>query len=98
MFCVSYPVFHWKIHFVPQAIACDIHIDIGTYDFVGNMGKDFMVDLERMGNQFGGQLLEVLNATFGYLEHVNSAKDNTGKVNNKHSTHAPDKVKKFYTA
>lgn len=88
----------WNVHFVPQAIACDLHRDIGRFDFVGNMGQDFMFDLERMADKFGGPLPEILNTTFGYMEHVGSGKKNTGKDSNRHATHAPEKVQKFFTA
>ncbi len=57
-----------------------------------------MFDIERMANQFGGPLPELLNASFGYVEHVRTGKRNTGKDNSHHSTHAPGKVKQFYTA
>ena len=62
------------------------------------MGQDFMLELDRMANQFGGPLPEILNASFGYMEHIDSGKKNTGKDNNRHATHAPAKVKQFYTA
>ena len=86
----------WNVHFVPQAIACDLHRTIDEYDFIGKMGEDFMSDLERMADQFGGRLPEVLNASFAYLDHVGTK--NTGKEMNRHATHAPAKVKQFYTA
>jgi len=91
----------WNLHFIPQAIACDLYRNIGSYDFVGNMGEDFMSDLERMANQFGGQLPEALNTSFGYQKYLNSGEKNTGKdkkYKTGHATHAPEKVKKFYTA
>mmetsp|Transcript_24821 Transcript_24821/g.40420 ORF Transcript_24821/g.40420 Transcript_24821/m.40420 type:complete len:100 (-) Transcript_24821:452-751(-) len=62
------------------------------------MGENFMSDLERMANQFGDQLPRVLNETFGYKTKANLEKKNTGKEKNRHATHAPEKVKKFYTA
>ena len=88
----------WNVHFVPQAIACDLHRDIDKYDFVGKMGTDFMFELERMANQFQGQLPEVLNSSFGYMDKVKTGKKNTGREQNWHSTHAPTKVQQFYTA
>mmetsp|Transcript_1660 Transcript_1660/g.3676 ORF Transcript_1660/g.3676 Transcript_1660/m.3676 type:complete len:421 (-) Transcript_1660:445-1707(-) len=88
----------WNAHFIPQAIVCDLHRNIDKYDFVGNMGENFMSDLERMANQFGDQLPRVLNETFGYKTKANLEKKNTGKEKNRHATHAPEKVKKFYTA
>lgn len=87
----------WNTHFVPQALVCDLHRDIGNYDFVGHMGENFMFEIERMTGQFGGQLPEALNETFGYMEHVRLGMKTTGK-NNAHATHAMTKVKKFFTA
>lgn len=87
----------WNTHFVPQAIMCDLHRTIGRYDFVGNMGRNFMPDLERMANRYGGPLPAVLNDTFGYMKHVSSGKENYGKDENSHATHAPAKVQQFYT-
>lgn len=86
------------MHFVPQAIVCDLHRDIDSFEFVGNMGQDFMFDLEKMAIQYGGPLPEILNSTFGYMEHVQSGKRNTGKDRDIHSTNAPEKVQQFYTA
>ena len=92
-------MWQWNIHFIPQAIACDLHRRIGTFDFVGNMGEDFMQDLERMANQFGGHLPKALDTTFRYEARLKSGKTNTGKVSvRSHASHAPEKVKKFYTA
>lgn len=89
----------WNLHFIPQAIACDLHRRIDEFSFVGNMGEDFMFELERMADQFGGgPLADVMNSTFNYLEFVKLQKKNTGNVVRRHSTHAPAKVQKFYTA
>lgn len=89
----------WNVHFVPQAIFCDLHRNIDKYDFVGNMGKDFYFDLDRMANQFGGQLPEILNSSFGYKDHVLSGNhENTGKQGSGHAMHTPTKVARFYTA
>mmetsp|Transcript_8224 Transcript_8224/g.16725 ORF Transcript_8224/g.16725 Transcript_8224/m.16725 type:complete len:408 (-) Transcript_8224:1037-2260(-) len=89
----------WNVHFVPQAMFCDLHRNIDKYDFVGNMGKDFYFDLDRMANQFGGQLPEILNSTFGYKDHVMSGNhENTGKQGSGHAMHTPAKVARFYTA
>lgn len=79
-------------------MACDLYRKVDTYDFVGKMGTDFMYDLERMAKQFGGQLPEVLNASFNYMEQVKLGKKNTGRDKNSHATHAPAKVQQFYTA
>ncbi|EJK74711.1 hypothetical protein THAOC_03599 [Thalassiosira oceanica] len=86
----------WNVHFVPQAIACDLYRKLDTYDFVGKMGTDFMFELDRMATQFGGQLPEVLNKSFAYKEHVKAGKVNTGS-SNRHATHAPAKVQKYFT-
>jgi len=89
----------WNSHFVPQALHCDLYRNINMYHFVGNMGRDFYFELERMANQFGGQLPEILNTTFGYIKHVkNDNHENTGQQGNKHAKHAAEKVSRFYTA
>ncbi len=89
----------WNEHFVPQALHCDLYRNIDKYHFVGIMGRDFYFDLDRMANQFGGQLPEILNSTFGYIAHVkNENHDNTGKQNSGHAKHAAEKVARFYTA
>eukprot|EP00581_Thalassiosira_minuscula_P012189 CAMPEP_0183715056 /NCGR_PEP_ID=MMETSP0737-20130205/9419_1 /TAXON_ID=385413 /ORGANISM="Thalassiosira miniscula, Strain CCMP1093" /LENGTH=417 /DNA_ID=CAMNT_0025944113 /DNA_START=461 /DNA_END=1714 /DNA_ORIENTATION=- len=87
----------WNVHFVPQAIFCDLYRNIDKYDFVGIMGDHFMDDLERMVNHFGGKLPEALNTVFRYKEKLKSGKKNT-RNNEEHATHASEKVKKFYTA
>jgi|EP00970_Alexandrium_tamarense_P008445 hypothetical protein len=88
----------WNVHFVPMAITCDLHRRIHEFDFVGNMGKEFMVDLERMAGQFGGKLPQALDSTFGYVAKIEENKlNNTGK-GNFHATHAPEKVAMYYTA
>jgi len=88
----------WNVHFVPQALMCDLYRTIDTkYSFIGNMGKEFMIDLERMANQFGGRLPAQLDKTFQYVEGVKASKfNNTGK-HNSHATHAPEKVAQYYT-
>jgi hypothetical protein len=95
-FCVVRP--KWNVHFVPQAIVCNLHQNIGSYTFVGNMGQDFMFEIERMANQFGGPLPELLNASFGYVGQVKAGKKNIGKDKSGHATYAPGKVQQFYTA
>ena len=63
------------------------------------MGGDFHFDLDRMATQFGGQIPEVLNGTFGYMDNVkNGNHNNTGKNVGGHAKHAAEKVKRFYTA
>jgi len=88
----------WNLHFIPQAMVCDLHSSIHTYDFVGNMGKEFMNDLDRMATTFGGRLPRILNESFNYQTLLKEEKENLGKDNNRHSTHAPAKVAKYYTA
>ena len=89
----------WNVHFVPQALHCDLHRSIDKYDFVGNMGKDFYFELDRMANQFGGQLPAILNSTFEYMVHMKSGNhENTGKHGSGDATHAPENVARFYTA
>ena len=89
----------WNAHFVPQALHCDLYRNIDKYHFVGTMGPDFYFDLERMANQFGGQLPEILNTTFEYMDHVKRDNHyNTGKQDSKHSMHASEKVMRFYRA
>ena len=95
MYVASSP--KWNLHFLPQAIACDLHRNIGSYAFVGNMGQDFMLEVERMAKQFGGPLPELLNATFGYVKHVKAGEKNIGN-DSSHPTYAPGKVLQFYTA
>jgi len=86
-------------HFVPQALHCDLYRNIGKYHFVGKMGKDFYFDLDRMANRFGGQLPEILNNTFGYMDHVkNENHENTGKQGSQHAKLASEKVMRFYSA
>ena len=63
------------------------------------MGKDFYFDLDRMANQFGAQLPEVLYSSFRYMDHVkNENHNNTGNSVGNHAKHASEKVKRFYTA
>ena len=88
----------WDVHFVPQAFSCDLYRKLDTFDFVGKMDRNFMFDLNRMADQFGGRLPEVLNKSFGYVEHVANHKVNYGRDEDEHSTHAPAKVQKFFTA
>jgi hypothetical protein len=61
---------------LPQAMSCDLHRNIDRYAFVGNMRGEFMFDVERMASQFGGQLPELLNASFEYMERVGAGKKN----------------------
>lgn len=89
----------WNVHFVPQALMCDLYRTIDTqYDFVGDMGHEFMLDLERMADQFGGRLPSHLNRIFGYVKGVEQKRFNNTGSSTKHATHAPDKVAKYYTA
>ena len=88
----------WNVHFVPQAIFCDLYRNINNYD-VYMMGKDFMWELNRMANQYGGLLPKVLNDTFQYQSKLKneSMSSNLG-ADTKHGTKAPTKVAKYYTA
>ena len=90
----------WNLHVVPQAFACDLYRNVKQYDFVGNMGKDFMLDLQRMANQFGGVLPQVLNASFGYQLYtsIGTKHVNIGTSDDYMGTQAPRKVNHFYTA
>lgn len=98
-FCVVVRPTKWNVHFLPQAIVCNLHQNIDRYAFVGNMGQDFMFEIERMANQFGGPLPDLLNASFGYVEQVRAGKkNNIGKDKSGHATYAPGKVEQFYTA
>lgn len=90
----------WNVHFVPQAIFCDLYRNIDTYDFVGVMGKQFMSELDRMANRYGGMLPEVLENAFQYQSKLNNeslANANVGS-DNSHGTKAPEKVAKYYSA
>lgn len=100
----------WNVHFVPQAITCDLYRSIHTYDFVGVMGKQFMSELDRMAQRYGGGesssssssslLALVLNDTFEYqskLQNESIALLNLG-ADNKHGTKAPTKVARYYSA
>ena len=89
----------WNVHFVPQAIFCDLYRNINNYD-VYMMGKDFMKELDRMANRYGGLLPEVLDDTFQYqskLKNESLLSSNLG-ADTKHGTKAPGKVAKYYTA
>jgi len=103
----------WNVHFVPQAIFCDLYRTIGTYDFVGVMGKSFMSELNRMADRYGGMLPDVLDDIFSYrssldlLQHNESSStaavaavakgDNVGSEK-AHGTKAPAKVARYYSA
>jgi hypothetical protein len=87
----------WNVHFVPQALYCDLYRTIADYAFVGDMGKEFMVDLERMAHQFG-KLQFQLDKTFGYVKGVEAKRHNNTGNSNHHATHAPEKVAMYYNA
>jgi hypothetical protein len=89
----------WNVHFVPQALYCDLYRTIDTdYEFVGDMGKEFMMDLERMANRFKGRLPFQLDKTFGYIKGVEAKRHNNTGNSNQHATHAPEKVAMYYNA
>ncbi|KAL3801054.1 hypothetical protein HJC23_002347 [Cyclotella cryptica] len=89
----------WNVHFVPQAIFCDLYRNINNYD-VYFMGKSFMPELDRMSSRYGGLLPETLNDIFQYKSHIgnvtNGSEGNVG-ANNSHGTKAPTKVAKYYS-
>jgi len=62
------------------------------------MDGNFMMDLNRMANQFGGPLPDILDSFFGYK---NFTKRESKPVNvgshRGHATRAPKKVARFYT-
>jgi hypothetical protein len=64
------------------------------------MDGNFMSDLNRMANQFGGPLPDILNDFFGYRSYTTSDNKhvNVGSSGGRHSTRAPEKVAQFYTA
>ncbi|KAL7522447.1 hypothetical protein ACHAWX_007130 [Stephanocyclus meneghinianus] len=101
MFAAYVDVFplKWNVHFVPQAIFCDLYRNIDNYD-VYFMGKSFMSELDRMASRYGGLLLQSLNDAFQYKSHVinetNASEGNVG-ANNSHGTKAPTKVAKYYS-
>lgn len=89
----------WNVHFVPQAFYCDLYRRIQTdYAFVGDMGKEFMIDLERMANQFKGRLPFQLDKIFQYVKAVEAKRHNNTGNSNRHATHAPEKVAIYYNA
>ena len=96
----------WNVHFVPQALFCDLYRNIGDYDFVGVMGKSFMSELDRMARRYGGPLPNALDDAFGYKSKLSPiddddgtspGKDNLGAENG-HGTRAPAKVAMYYSA
>lgn len=87
----------WNVHFVPQALFCDLYRHIDTYDFVGVMGKQFMAELDRMANRYGGLLPEVLENTFRYQSKLVVSEENVGMDKN-HGTKSPEKVARYYSA
>jgi hypothetical protein len=62
------------------------------------MGKEFMMDLERMANGFKGRLPFQLDKTFGYIKGVEAKRHNNTGNSNQHATHAPEKVAMYYNA
>eukprot|EP00804_Cyclotella_cryptica_P022822 CCRYP_005028-RA/>CCRYP_005028-RA protein AED:0.33 eAED:0.33 QI:403/1/1/1/1/1/2/72/434 len=88
----------WNLHFIPQAFACDLYRNIKQYDFVGKMDGNFMMDLNRMANQFGGPLPDLLDSFFGYRNYTKSEINHVNVGSRRgHSTRAPNKVVRFYT-
>ncbi|KAL7549922.1 hypothetical protein ACHAWF_013174 [Thalassiosira exigua] len=91
----------WNVHFVPQASLLQIfswyNTHVGKYDFVGVMGRDFMSDLDRMANWYGGLLPEALDDAFQYRSKLVNQSANVG-LDSKHGTKAPEKVARYYSA
>jgi len=85
----------WNVHFTPQALTCDLYRNIDEYD-VYKMGTNFMSELDRMANKYGGELPRILNDTFQYQSKLGGG-NNIGSDSN-HGTKAPAKVAKYYTA
>ena len=88
----------WNVHFVPQAISCDLYRTIDDYDTY-YMGKSFMSELHRMSTKYGGLLPDTLNTIFDYesqLDKTDSTERNVG-ADNRHGTQAPAKVAKYYS-
>eukprot|EP00531_Pseudo-nitzschia_arenysensis_P007302 CAMPEP_0116128892 /NCGR_PEP_ID=MMETSP0329-20121206/7630_1 /TAXON_ID=697910 /ORGANISM="Pseudo-nitzschia arenysensis, Strain B593" /LENGTH=447 /DNA_ID=CAMNT_0003623117 /DNA_START=136 /DNA_END=1479 /DNA_ORIENTATION=- len=45
----------WNMHFFPQSFYCGgLYKTIGDYDFVGNMGENFYIDLDAMQKSYPG--------------------------------------------
>lgn len=88
----------WNVHFTPQSLTCDLYRNIDEYD-VYKMGTNFMSELNRMANKYGGDFPRVLNGTFQYQSKLgNGSGINIGKEKNGHATQAPAKVARYYTA
>eukprot|EP00956_Cyclotella_meneghiniana_P026206 scaffold56133_cov71-Cyclotella_meneghiniana.AAC.5 len=83
----------WNVHFVPQAIFCDLYRNIQDYD-VYYMGKSFMSELDRISTTYGGLLPDTLNEIFDYKSQLD--KIVVGAENN-HGTQAPAKVARYYS-
>ena len=88
----------WNVHFVPQAIFCDLYRNIDNYD-VYKMGTDFMPELDRMANKYGGMLPQILDDTFQYQSKLTNESSITNLGTDKaHGTKAPSKVSKYYSS
>ena len=88
----------WNLHFIPQALYCDLYRNINEFAFVGNMGSEFMTDLDKMAKKFGGKLPPQLDKTFGYVKAIETNQLNNTGSDNFHATHAPEKVAMYYNA
>lgn len=89
----------WNVHFVPQAIFCDLYRTIGDYDTY-YMGKDFMSELDRISTTYGGMLPDTLDQIFDYrsqLDKLNSTDGENVGADNAHGTKAPTKVARYYS-
>jgi hypothetical protein len=90
----------WNVHFVPQAIFCDLYRTIDSYDTY-YMGKTFMSELDRISTNYGGMLPDTLNTIFDYKSQLDKLNSTDGVVNvgadNAHGTKAPTKVAQYYS-
>jgi len=83
----------WNLHVIPQAVTCDLYRNFNDYDFVGNMDEDFMMDLHRMAEKFGGALPDVLDDVFGYRSNLEllsiTSKERDGRQKEKNVSVSP---------
>lgn len=86
----------WNVHFVPQAIFCDLYRTIDNHDTYF-MGKTFMSELNRMSMNYGGLLPETLNDIFDYKSQLDKTNNTNVGASNGHGTKAPTKVARYYS-
>lgn len=76
-----------------MSLFCDgMYREIGGYDFVGNMDRNFYNDLSALGEKFGGNMSASLEEVFNVTENMKKNVRNTGK-----ETRSPDHVKEYYS-